>query len=191
SYAPSDSLQSQNGGNTREVVGQLLDHAAFGAAYSGAFGEAKVRIAGGYETYTLDRCNAAAATQNCNNTPNSMHLGATVGFGQISVGGGLLKRELVALADGNTRRERLDWEIGISYAVDEDWAVALQYGKVLQDGQDRLDETFEMIALNGSVVLGQGVTVQAQIDIGNFEDETPAALDNDFIELMIGTALEF
>lgn len=191
SYAPSDAAQSQYGGNTRNVEGQLLDQVSAGAAFEHEFGDVALRVSGGYSAYTLDRCGASAADQNCEDEPASWHAGATLTFNRVSIGGGYMERDLVANTAVGQGREREDFEVGIAYAVDEEWAVALQYGRVRQDGLDGLDETFDMVALNGSVALGPGVSVQAQVDLGNFEDDTPGALENEFIEFMVGTALEF
>ena len=191
SYGPSDRGQSQYGANGREISEQLLDHLSAGAAFEHEFGDVALRVSGGYSRYTLDRCGATAGDQNCEDSPASWHAGASVTFNRVSVGGGFTQRDLVANTTGGAGREREDFDVGISYAVEEEWSVALQYGRVRQDGFDDLDETFDMVALNGSLALGPGVTVQAQIDVGNFEDDTPGALDNEFVEFMVGTALEF
>ena len=191
SYGPSDTGQSQYGANARGVTGQLLDHLSAGVVFDDELGDVGLRIAAGYSTYTLDRCGSTAGSQNCENSPESWHAGATVSFERVSVGGGFMTRDLVSNTVSGQGRERDDYEIGIAYTIEEAWAVGLQYGAVRQDGLDGLGESFDMIALNGSYALGPGVTVEAQIDFGNFEDDTPGSLDNEFVEFMVGTALSF
>jgi predicted porin len=191
SYAPSDRGQSQYGANGREVAGQLLDQLAAGVAFEHDLGEVAVRLSGGYSTYTLDRCGSTAGSQSCEDSPASWHAGATVTFDKVSIGGGYLDHDLVSDSITGSQRDREDFDVGIAYAEEEAWAIALQYGRVRQDGLDGLDESFDMVALNGSYALGPGVSVQAQLDFGNFEDDTPGSLDNEFIEFMVGTALSF
>ncbi|MGE3895578.1 MAG: porin, partial [Alphaproteobacteria bacterium] len=191
SYAPSDEGQSQYGANARGVDGQLLDQWSAGVAFEREFGDIGLRVAGGYSGYTLDRCGTTAGAQNCEGSPASWHGGATVTFGQVSVGGGYMTRDLVVNTLTGQGRDRDDYEVGIAYTVEDAWAVGLQYGAVRQDGLDGLDESFDMVALNGSYALGPGVTVEAQLDFGSFDDDTPGSLDNEFIEFMVGTALAF
>jgi predicted porin len=191
SYAPSDAGQSQYGANARGVTGQLLDQLSAGAAFENEFGEVGLRVAAGYSTYTLDRCGTTAGSQNCEDSSESWHAGATVSFERVSIGGGFMTRDLVGNTATGQGRDREDFDVGIAYAIEEAWAVGLQYGAVRQDGLDGLDESFDMIALNGSYVLGPGVTVEAQLDFGNFENDTPGSLDNEFVEFMLGTALSF
>ena len=191
SYAPSDEGQSQYGANARGADGQLLDQWSAGVAFEREFGDIGLRTAGGYSGYTLDRCGTTVGAQNCENSPESWHGGATVTFGRISIGGGYMTRDLVANTVAGQGRDRDDYEVGIAYTAEDAWAVGLQYGAVRQDGLDGLDESFDMVALNGSYVLGPGVTVEAQLDFGSFDDDTPGSLDNEFIEFMLGTALSF
>ena len=190
SYAPSDPGQSQYGSNTREVSGQLLDQLSAGAAFEHEIGEVALRIAGGYSAYTLDRCGSTAGSQDCEDSPASWHAGATVTFDKVSIGG-YMTRDLIENTTAGRGRDCADFDLGLAYTEEEAWAVGLEYGRVQQDGLDSLDETFDMVALQGSYALGPGVSLQAQIDLGNFEDDTPGALGNEFVELLIGTALSF
>ncbi|MGD9537819.1 MAG: porin [Alphaproteobacteria bacterium] len=201
SYAPSDEGQSQYGRNARSGlnwdatntgVGTLLDQMSAAVAYANDFGDFNVRVMGGYETYNLDKCSTTAGSQNCEDSPESWQFGGTVGFGKVSVGGGYLIRDLVVNDSAGSGREREDWDVGVAY-WDAMWGVGLQYGSVNQDsltaGQE---QTFDIIALNGTYILGPGVSVQAQIDFGNFEDDAPGPnTDNEFVEFMIGSSLSF
>lgn len=98
SYAPSDAGQSQYGGNAREVTGQLLDQLAAAVAFEHDFDALALRLAGGYSAYTLDRCGSTAGSQNCENSLETWHAGATISFDRVSIGGGYLTRDIV----GNT-----------------------------------------------------------------------------------------
>jgi len=190
SYAPSDANQSQYGGNTRDVSGQLLDQFSGAVAFDHDFGDFKIRVAGGYESYNLDRCSTTAGSQNCDNSPASWHAGGTLTFGKVSFGGGYLDGDLVSNTTAGAGRDRQDFDVGIAY-WDAMWGVGLQYGRARQDGTDNLDETFDVVALNGTYILGPGVSLQAQVDVGSFEDDTAGSLDNDFVQFMFGSSLSF
>ena len=191
SYGPSDRGQSQYGGNNREVSGQLLDHLSGAAAYAGTFGDFKIRIAGGYESYVLDLCPGGAGA--CDDNPDSWHAGATVSFGKVSIGGGYLHQNLVAEDSGGGDRDRTDFDIGIAY-WDSMWGVGVQYGRADIDGTNAAiadDLSFDVVEVDGTYILGPGVSIQAAIRLGNFEDDTAGSLDNEFVEGLIGSSLSF
>jgi predicted porin len=196
SYAPMDAGQEQYGANTRENAGQMLDELSVAAAFDHDFGDFKIRVSGGYETYTTDRCSTTAASQNCEDNPESWHAGGTLTIGKVSIGGGYLNGDLVANATPigaatiGADRTREDFDVGIAY-WDAMWGVGLQYGRAQQDGTDGRDETFDLIALNGTYVLGPGVSVQAQVDVGDFEDDTVGSIDNSYVSFMVGSSLSF
>lgn len=198
SYAPSDAGQSQYGGNGREISGQLLDQLAVGAAFDHDFGDFKIRVSGGYETYTLDRCSTTAGSQNCEDNPASWNAGATLTIGKVSIGGGYLDGDLVAnktptgAATKGSNRSRQDFDVGIAY-WDAMWGVGFQYGRAVQDGfVSGQDDTLDIFALNGSYILGPGVSIQAQVDVGDFQNDAPAANnDNQFVQFMVGSSLSF
>lgn len=190
SYAPSDANQSQYGGNGREIVGQLLDQISGAAAFAHDFGDFKIRIAGGYETYVLDRCGATPAAQACNDEPESWHGGATVTIGSVSIGGGYLNSDIVANDGTGADRERHDFDVGIGYWTAM-WGVGAQYGRMEQDGADGLDEELDLIEVDGTFILGPGASVQAAIRFGEFSDDTVGALENEFVEFLVGSSLSF
>lgn len=192
SYAPSDEGQSQYGDNGRDENGQLIDQVSGAIAFDKDFGGFKMRLAAGYEGYTLDRCGANVAAQNCDDSPASWHAGGTFTIGQVSIGGGYLNTDLVANATSTGSRDREDFDIGIAY-WDAMWGVGLQYGRAEQEGVDQLDETFDVVAINGTYILGPGVSLSAQVDVGAFEDNTVSINpnDNDFVQFMVGSSLSF
>jgi outer membrane protein OmpU len=192
SYAPSDARQSQYGGNTRDVSGQLLDQVSGAVAFDKDFGGFKMRLAAGYESYNLDRCGSTVASQNCEDSPASWHAGGTFTIGKVSFGGGYLNGDLVSNATSTASRDREDFDIGIAY-WDAMWGVGLQYGRAEQEGTDRRDEIFDVVALNGTYILGPGVSLQAQVDVGAFDDDTVSTSpnDNEFFQFMVGSSLSF
>jgi predicted porin len=190
SYAPSDRGQSQYGANAREVSGQLLDQLSGAVAFDHDFGDFKIRLAAGYESYNLDRCSTTAASQSCEDSPVSWHAGGTLTFGKVSFGGGYLDGDLVSDSATGASRDRQDFDVGIAY-WDAMWGVGLQYGRARQDGTDNLDETFDIVALNGTYILGPGISLQAQVDVGDFSDDTVGSLDNQFVQFMVGSSLSF
>lgn len=198
SYAPSDQGQSQYGANAREVDGQLLDQLSVAAAFDHDFGAVKLRASAGYETYNLDRCGATPTVVNCEDSPASWNVGGTLTFGKFSVGGGYLDADQVANATPVTGlvgpgRDRKDFDIGVAY-WDAMWGIGIQYGRAEIEGATVAavdDLAFDIMALNGTYILGPGVSIQAQIDRGDFENETAGAVDNVYTSFMIGSSLSF
>ncbi|MSO73950.1 MAG: porin [Alphaproteobacteria bacterium] len=197
SYAPGDARAGQYGGNTRDVSGQLLDQAGLGAGFDTALGDAKLHISAAYESYNTDRCGATMIAHNCDDSPKSWNLGGKLSIGKISIGGGYLDADIMANGTAATgqsigsSRNQTNYDAGVSYS-DAGWSVALQYGQKVQDGLDMLDETFSIVALNGSYAIGPGVQIAAQVDRGTFEDDTAGSnRDNEYTTLMFGTSLSF
>jgi len=193
SYAPSDANQSQYGGNPRDVSGQLLDQLAAGMAFAHDFGDFKIRVAGGYEHYVLDRCGATAAAQNCEDEPASWHAGGTLTFGKVSVGGGYLHQDVVANDSAGGGRDRTDFDIGIAY-WEAMWGIGVQYGSAEIEGATAGvsdDVSFDVVEVDGTYILGPGVSVQGAVRFGNFENDLAGSADNDFVEFLIGSSLSF
>lgn len=203
SYGPGDNRIGQYGGNARQVPGQLLDHMSAALRFAHDFGDFGVSVMGGYEKYTLDRCGPFVNSQNCTNDPESWQFGGTLSFGKVSVGGGYLISDQVGNANPQggssigSSREREDFDVGIAY-WDAMWGVGLQYGQANIDSTTPGSEwEFSQIALNGTYILGPGVSIQAQLDFGEFTNDDPAGiypgagLDNDFVEFMLGTSMSF
>lgn len=191
SYAPSDANQSQYGGNSRNVTGQLLDQLSAAAAFSHDFGGFKIRVAGGYESYVLDKC--AGGVGACEDEPDSWHAGGTLTFGKVSVGGGFLQSDLVANDSLGGNRERTDFDVGIAY-WDAMWGVGIQYGRTDREGpvggvSD--DVSFDVIEVDGTYILGPGVSLQAAVRFGNFEDDAAGAQENEFTEVLFGSSMSF
>jgi len=214
-FSPS---QGAYGRNTTDDLGGLQNNAAFGAEFSDNFGDFNIRITAGYETYTLEICNfnaqgfavvdsinittppsvftllRTANDQNCDNNPVSIQFGGTVNMGEWSIGGGYLKTEQIANTSNGTGRDRIDFDIGISWWSGA-FGVGLMYGQAevaeVDDGGVLTDE-FKMYELNGTYVLGLGVDIGATIRRGYFDDATVGSgLDNEFTTLAVGTALSF
>lgn len=191
SYAPDDAEFGQYGANASETVGGLSHQTSISGEYNGDFGDFGLRVAAGYETYNLERCAATAAAQTCDDSPESIHVGATVSFGSISIGGGWLDSDIAGAADVNgNNRSREDFDVGINYWSGP-FGVGLLYGSASVDAADGTDDEVDIIAVNGTYILGPGIDVEAQVDFGSFDDGTVGALDNDWVELLVGTAITF
>lgn len=191
SYAPEDDNQQQYGGNTTDEVGGLQNNMSIAGSFSHDFGAASISVMGGYESYVLETCNASAATQTCEDSPSSTQLGATISFGDISIGGGWLETEQVALATSGAGRDRTDHDLGISYWTGP-WGFGLQWGHAEIDVADGTQDELDIYALNATYVIGPGIDIEAQIDSGEFDDGTAGNnLDNSWTSLLVGTSVSF
>ena len=190
SWAPDDNDGGQQyANNASGNVGQFQNHIAIGAEFSQSFMEgSSVRIAGGYETYEAEAPAATpcvdSMTNNCE--PSSLHLGATVSFDQVSVGGGWLKVEQ------GDNQDRTVYDLGLRWS-DGPMAGGLQWGHASTGNAGGMPDTeLNRYAVNGTYVLGPGIDLQAQLDFG--ENDAPgqnAAADNDWTQFMLGTAITF
>ena len=121
SYSAEDGFNGAYTGNSKDALGGLQNNAAISATFDHNFGDMSLRLMAGYETYTLETCNVnaagvttvasfanvtpAAATaptlrteadQNCDDNPDSTQFGASLSFGEWSIGGGLLSSSQIA-----------------------------------------------------------------------------------------------
>lgn len=191
SYAPEDDNQQQYGGNTTDENGGLQNNLSLAAEFNHDFGAASIRVMAGYESYVLENCGANAAAQNCENNPSSTQFGGTISFGEWSIGGGWLETEQTALTNAGAGRDRTDHDLGVSYWSGP-WGFGLQWGHAEIDVADGTQDELDIYALNATYVIGPGIDVQAQIDMGEFDDGTTGAnLDNDWTSLLVGTSVSF
>ncbi len=189
SYAPDDDEFGQYGQNVKDVVGELQNQWSVSGEFAHDFGDFNVRVATGYEGYTVERCGATAGIT-CNSDPASLHVGGTISFSGVSIGGGWLDGDQVAHNATGGEMEREDFDIGVSYWTSQ-YGVGLLYGSADIDMTDNTTDELDIFALNGTYILGPGIDVEAQVDFGEYDDATAGGLDNDWTNLMIGTALNF
>jgi outer membrane protein OmpU len=191
SYSPEDGQNGQYGGNGGDATGGFQNNASAAIEYSNDFGDFNLRVMGGYESYVLENCGATPNLQACENNPDSVQFGGTIGFGSWSIGGGHLTSEQVAHdANGNVR-EREDWDIGIAWWSGA-FGVGLQYGQAEVDIADNTTDEFKIYELNATYVLGPGIDIGAAIRRGDYDDATAGAnLDNEFTEIGVSAALSF
>jgi len=191
SYAPDDSNRGQYGGGTNDVVGALQNNSSIAAEYSHNFGDFNLRLMAGYEAYVLESCNAAANTQTCNNSPDSMQFGGTISFGEFSIGGGYLESSQITLNAAGSERDREDMDLGIAWWSGP-FGVGLQYGNAKVDQVDSTTDELTIYELNATYVLGPGIDVGAALAKGSFDDATAGTgLDNDYTEFKMSAALNF
>ncbi len=176
----SDILWSNAGSAGQEYAEQL----AVGAAYAQSFEGVNIRLAAGYESYEAEinqgaSCPGSSPLRNCK--PESVHFGATVGMGDISVGGGWLQ------TDTSNTLQRTDYEVGASWATGGPLVLGAVMGKRTSETVSGRDTEVDRYALNGSLALGPGVDLQAQIDTGSLDE----GRSNDWVQFMIGTAVTF
>lgn len=135
-------------------------------------------------TYTFnDPASAGPRSNNC--SPETLNFGATMGFGAFSVGGGWMQRDVT----DNTSYTAMDF--GVSWS-DGPMTLGAVYGSSETEATGG-DASVERFALNGTYALGPGVDIQAQLDFGESDAAGPpnAAMDNDWVQFMIGSAVTF
>ncbi len=198
SYAPNDGGPDQYQGNTRSGAagdatgsGALLDQLSAGVAFDHDFGGFKLRLSSGYSSYNLDRCNTTAASQACDDSPDSLFAGGTISVGKFSFGGGYMHQNLVAQDSLAADRDRQDYNVGVAY-WDAMWGVGVEYGAVRQESLTAgEDQDYDLFAINGSYILGPGVSLSAQIDVGDGDDDAVGSLDTEWVTFMVGSSLNF
>jgi len=216
SYAPTGSANDAYGGNAGDALGGLQNNAALAAEFSNNFGDFNLRVMAGYETYNLETCNVnaagigvvssfvtnltparatapvirTAADQNCDDNPDSVQFGASISFGEWSIGGGWLETAQVGNTATGTGRNREDFDVGVSWWSGP-FGVGLAYGQAELDDAAGFTDQFNLYELNGTYVLGPGIDVGATIRRGDFDDATPTGLDNEFTEFALSAAMNF
>ena len=191
SYAPNDAENQQYGGNTGDTAGALQNNLAVGANYTADFGGGSVTLRGGYEAYVLERCNASAATQTCNDNPESVNLGAAVSFGSVTIAADTLTTSQITQTTTGTDRERSDHHVGASYNMGAT-TISLGWGHSEVEQTNLTTDELDLYELAASYVLGPGIDVQAAIRSGEFDDETAGDNnDNSWTSILIGTSIGF
>ncbi|MBR46000.1 MAG: hypothetical protein CMM31_05905 [Rhodospirillaceae bacterium] len=191
SYSPEDGVNGQYGGNAGDAAAGLQNNLSAAIEYNNNFGDFAIRLMAGMEQYVLERCNASAATQTCENNPTSTQWGGQISFGSWAIGGGYLETEQITHSNNGTVREREDWDLGVSYWAGN-YGIGLAYGSAEVDQATNDTDSFEIMELNATYVLGPGIDVGAAIRKGEFDDATTGAnLDNEFTEVGISAALSF
>jgi outer membrane protein OmpU len=176
-----------------DVAGNTQNGVSGAIEYNGNFGESTIRISGGMSNYVLERCNASAAVQTCNDNPQSLHVGGRISFGDFSVGAGMLNTEQSGLSADGSNIDRLDYDIGLSWGSGS-LSAALLYGEVELDIADDTTDSLSVMEMNAQYVLGPGISLSAAIVRGDFDDATEdnaGGLDNSYTEVKAGAAMFF
>ena len=211
SYSPGDNNSGQYGGNGGDALGGLQNNASISAEFHQTFGDVSIGLMLGYETYNLETCNtnaagagtiaaatfastaalSSAADQNCDDNPDSMQFGGSIGFGEWSIGGGYLETDQIGNNAAGQGRQREDFDLGVAWWHGS-FGVGLMYGQAEIDDAGGLTDTFTLSELNATYVLGPGIDVGAAIRRGDFDDATVGnGLDNQFTTVAISAALNF
>lgn len=191
SYSPEDSTNGQYGGNAGDAAAGLQNNSSLALEYNNDFGDFSLRLMAGMEEYVLERCNASAGTQTCENKPTSTQWGGQISFGKFAIGGGYLETEQVTQTATGATREREDWDLGVSYWSGQ-YGVGVQMGSAEIDQVDGTQDSLDLMELNATYVLGPGIDVGMAVRKGEFDDATPGVTnDNDFTEFGISAALSF
>jgi hypothetical protein len=191
SYSPGDEGNGAYGGNAGNAAAGVQNNSSAAAEFSHGFGDFNLRVMAGFETYVLERCNAAANTQTCNDSVDSTQFGGTISFGEFSIGGGYLETEQITLAANGSGRDRTDYDLGIAW-----WSgpigLGLQYGVGEIEQADNTSDELSIFEVNATYVLGPGIDVGAALSAGEFDDGTVVGgLDNSYTEFKMSAALNF
>ena len=189
SFAPDDGENGSYGGNTGDDVGDLEAETALAISMTRDLGGFSVSGMLGMEKHTLERCNAAAGTQTCNNNPETSQIGGKISFGSWAIGGGWQGTDLATQTTAGANREREDADIGISYWSGS-YGVGLQYGGAQTDATDGSNDSLEIYAINATYVLGPGVDIGAEVRRLEAEDGSSTA-DNSATVLKTHVSLGF
>ena len=192
SYSPGDAENGQYGGNAGDAAGGLQNNSSVGIEYNGNIGDFGIRLMAAMEQYTLERCNASAATQTCENNPTSNQFGGQITFDKFALGGGILTSDQVTQTTAGGGREREDFDIGVSY-WSGNYGVGAMVGVAEVDQTDGTQDTLEIVEVNATYVLGPGIDVGMSIRDGEFNDGSgaPSTSDNEFTEVLMNASLSF
>jgi len=213
SYAADGGFNGAYKGNGGDALGATQNNMAASAEFNHDFGDMSLRLMVGYESYVLQTCNVnaagtttvasiatttpastatlrTAADQNCENNPASTQLGATVSFGEFSIGGGWLESDQIGNTSTGVGRTREDMDLGIAWWSGA-YGLGLQYGSAELDDAAGLTDTLSIFELNGTYVLGPGIDIGARLARGDFDDATVNAADNEYTEFAVGAAVNF
>jgi len=191
SYSPGDNNNGQYGGNAGDAVGGVQNNASISAEFHQTFGDVSLGLMVGWEGYNLETCNAAANVQTCNDNPDSVQFGGSIGFGEWSIGGGYLASEQITDSTAGQGRTREDFDLGVAWWHGS-FGIGLMYGQAELDDAGGLTDTFKISEINATYVLGPGIDVGAAIRRGDFDDATVGTgLDNQFTTVAISAALNF
>jgi hypothetical protein len=213
SYAADGGFNGAYKGNGGDALGGTQNNMAASAEFNHDFGDMSLRLMAGYESYVLQTCNVnaagtttvasitttnpastavlrTAADTNCENNPASTQLGATVSFGEFSIGGGWLESDQVGNTNTGVGRTREDMDLGIAWWSGV-YGLGLQYGKAEVDDAAGLTDSLSIFELNGTYVLGPGIDIGARLARGDFDDATANAADNEYTEFAVGAAVNF
>ncbi len=130
--------------------------------------------------------------QNCQ--PDALRYGATISAGDFAFGGGVLH------SDVSNEHQRIAYDLGLSYSAGAytlglQWAHAeeeLVTGSIDAMGDmvmGKGDKDTDRYAINGTYVLGPGISLQAQADTGTVAK--PGMEEDDWTQVMLGTSISF
>ena len=219
SYAPDDANEGQYGANL-SANGGFENQLGAGLSFAQDFAGGSLSMSAGYESYEAempdgvscpsgmidhdgDEALLAAATaianaagidppgdptprRYANCEPETVNFGATMGFDAFTVGGGWMQ------VDTSNKETRTVMDFGATWS-DGPMTIGVVYGGSEQEAVGMSNATVERAALNGTYVLGPGVSIQAQIDSGEYDAAGPRnpGMDNEWVQFMVGSAITF
>jgi predicted porin len=190
SYAPDDANNGQYGGNVTNAAGGLQNATSVGLTFSGNMGEAGVNASAGWSSYVLENCNASEAIQTCEDHPDVLGLGGSVSFGGFSIGASYKQKEQITHDTNGNARDRVDTTAGVSYATGP-YKIGLEYGNVEIDQTDITSDEVEKMEVNGSYVLGPGLSLDVALTNGDANGASAGELDNSFTTFKVGSWISF
>lgn len=166
------------------TVQNVVEVAAF---YSGEFSGASVNLGAGYVA-------ADATDEAANENTRAYHLGATVGFGDFTVGGGYVNNGESGIAKANTKQDAgKGYNIGVSYSGLDSLSLAAIYtsGEV-DDSAGTTDET-DIVTLNADYTVADGLVVFGEYSNYDYNDGSVSGStgENEANVFLLGTKISF
>jgi len=192
SYSPDGNFNGVYGANVRDATALATQNeASVAVEFNQNFGDFSLSAAAGYETYVVGVCGATAgATIVCDSSPSSMQFGASISFGEFSIGGEWQEADQILNSANGSANEREDLALGILWSSGP-YIASLNWAQAEADQASDDTDTLEIWRIMGTYVVGPGVNIGAGIGFGEFDDATAGGLDNSYTTGVITANVSF
>ena len=151
------------------------DLAAAAATFTTGLGDASVSVNVGYETGDVGGVSAS-----------DLNAGASISVGDVTLSGGMRDSNTGAAMGAG---ESMLIDVGASMAMG---ALTVSAGWASHDQSTASgNRDTNMYALGAAYPLGEGVQLDVQLDFGDWDNDNNPATDDEWVQFMIGTAINF
>lgn len=151
--------------------------------YVGSFSGVDLALYGGYAKGDREVAAPGADDQ------TQWGLGAEIGIAGFTIGAAY-KADDQGTSGGNT--DRTDMSLGVNYATGP-WTVGVEYvHSVVEEGAGLGEDETDGYQIGGTYEVGPGITLTAGVTYWGVQDNlNAAAAENEAIEFVVGTIIEF